>query len=107
MAHCRPQASFTDSFEETFPSRMVFITKISRDLFVLVFVPLFSARFRGFVWVSPRISLRETWIVVSCIFVLDLVPSNAGKPLRFESFRSVFKLLVVLKGFTIPDDLGS
>jgi hypothetical protein len=28
MAHCRPQASFTDSFEETFPSRMVFITKL-------------------------------------------------------------------------------
>jgi hypothetical protein len=28
MAHCRPQASFTDSFEEIFPSRMVFITKL-------------------------------------------------------------------------------
>jgi hypothetical protein len=27
---------------------------------------------------------------VSCIFVIDLVPSNAGKP------------LVVLKGFAIP-----
>jgi hypothetical protein len=29
MAHCRPQASFTDSFEEIFPSRMVFITKLN------------------------------------------------------------------------------
>jgi hypothetical protein len=26
---------------------------------------------------------------VSCIFVIDLVPSNAGKPLRFKDFRSV------------------
>jgi hypothetical protein len=25
--------------------------------------------------------LRETWIDVSCIFVIDLVPTNAGKPL--------------------------
>jgi hypothetical protein len=74
---------------------------------VLVFVPLFSVRFRGFEWVSPRISLRKTWIDVSRIFVIDLVPSNAGKPLRFESFGSVLKLLVVLKGFAIPYDLGS
>jgi hypothetical protein len=28
MAHYRPQASFTDSYEEIFPSRMVFITKL-------------------------------------------------------------------------------
>jgi hypothetical protein len=70
-------------------------------------MPLFSVRFRGFEWVSPRISLRETWIDVSRIFVIDLVPSNARKPLRFESFRSVLKLLVVLKGFAIPSDLGS
>jgi hypothetical protein len=26
---------------------------------------------------------------VLCIFVIDLVPSNAGKPLRFKDFRSV------------------
>jgi hypothetical protein len=32
MGHCRPQASFTDSFEEIFPSRMVFITKLSPQL---------------------------------------------------------------------------
>jgi hypothetical protein len=51
--------------------------------------------------------LRETWIVVSRIFVIDLVPSNAGKRLRFESFRSVPKLLVVHKGFVITGDLGS
>jgi hypothetical protein len=24
-----------------------------------------------------------------CTFVIDLVPSNAGKPLRFKDFRSV------------------
>jgi hypothetical protein len=35
------------------------------------------------------------------------VPSNTGKPLRFKSFRPVLKLLVVLKGFAIPGDLGS
>jgi hypothetical protein len=70
-------------------------------------VPLFPVRFRGFEWVSPRISLRKTWIDVSHIFVIDLVPSNAGKPLRFECFRSMLKLLVVLKGFAIPGDLGS
>jgi hypothetical protein len=52
-------------------------------------VPLFPVCFRGFEWVSPRISLRETWMDVSCIFVIDLVSSNAGKPLRFEDFRSV------------------
>jgi hypothetical protein len=44
---------------------------------------------------------------VSCTFVIYLVPSNAGKPLRFEDFCSVLQLLVVLKGFAIPDDLGS
>jgi hypothetical protein len=26
---------------------------------------------------------------VLCIFVIDLVPSNAGKPLRFKDFCSV------------------
>jgi hypothetical protein len=57
--------------------------------FVLVFVPLFPVRFHGFEWVSPRISLKKTWIDVSCIFVIDLVPSNAGKPLGFVVFRSV------------------
>jgi hypothetical protein len=25
---------------------------------------------------------------VLCILVIDLVPSNAGKPLRFKDFRS-------------------
>jgi hypothetical protein len=44
---------------------------------------------------------------VLCIFVIDLVPSNAGKSLRFKDFRLVLKLLVVLKGFAIPSDLGS
>jgi hypothetical protein len=74
---------------------------------VLVFVPFFPVRFRGFELVSSRISLRKTWIDVSRIFVIDLVPSNAGKPLRFECFHSVLKLLVVLKRFAIPGDLGS
>jgi hypothetical protein len=44
---------------------------------------------------------------VLCIFVIDLVPSNAGKPLRFKDFRSKLSLLVVFKGSAIPDDLGS
>jgi hypothetical protein len=25
---------------------------------------------------------------VFCIFVIDIVPSNAGKPLRFKDFQS-------------------
>jgi hypothetical protein len=28
MAHCRPQVSFTDSFEEIFSSQMAFITNL-------------------------------------------------------------------------------
>jgi hypothetical protein len=56
--------------------------------FVLVFVPLFSVYFRGFEWVSPRIFLREKWMDALCTFVIDLVPSNAGKPLRIKDFRS-------------------
>jgi hypothetical protein len=71
--HARPCESFLVCIED---SELYF-----RGLFVLVFVPLFSVRFRGFEWVSPRISLRETWIDVSCIFLIDLVSSNAGKPL--------------------------
>jgi hypothetical protein len=42
--------------------------------------------FRGLEWVSPQISLRETWMDVLCIFGIDLVPSNAGKPLLFKIF---------------------
>jgi hypothetical protein len=56
--------------------------------FVLVLVPLFLVWFHGFEWVSLRISLRETWMDVLCIFGIDLVPSNAEKPLRFKDFRS-------------------
>jgi hypothetical protein len=79
--HARPFESFLVCIED---SGLCF-----RGLFVLVFVSLFSVRFRGFEWVSPRISLRDTWIDASCIFVIDLVPSNAGKPPGFEVFRSV------------------
>ena len=79
--HARPCESFLVCIED---SGLCF-----RGLFVLVFVPLFPVRFRGFEWVSPRISLRKTWIDVSCIFVIDLVPSNAGKSLGFAVFCSV------------------
>jgi hypothetical protein len=51
-------------------------------------VLLFLVWFHIFEWVSPRIYLRETWMDVLCIFVIDLVPSNAKKPLRFKDFRS-------------------
>jgi hypothetical protein len=44
---------------------------------------------------------------VLCIFVIDLVPSNAGKPLRFTDFRSELYFLMVFKGSAIPGDLGS
>jgi hypothetical protein len=73
----------------------------------LFLVPLLLVWFRGFEWVSPRISLRETWMDVLCIFGIDLVPSNTGKPLLFKDFRSELYLLVVFKGSVIPGDLGS
>jgi hypothetical protein len=44
---------------------------------------------------------------VLCIFVIDFVPSNAGKPLRFKDFWSELLFLVVFKGSAIPGDLGS
>jgi hypothetical protein len=44
---------------------------------------------------------------VLCIFGIDLVPSNAGKPLQFKDIRSELLLLVLFKGSTIPDDLES
>jgi hypothetical protein len=44
---------------------------------------------------------------ISCIFGIDLVRSNAGKPLRFKDFRSELQLSVVFKVSTIPGDLGS
>jgi hypothetical protein len=44
---------------------------------------------------------------VLCIFGIDLVPSNAGKPLQFKDSRSEIYFLVVFKGSSIPDDLGS
>jgi hypothetical protein len=56
--------------------------------FVLVFGAFVLVWFRGFEWVSPWISLRETWMDVLCIFGIDLVPSNAGQPLQFKDFRS-------------------
>jgi hypothetical protein len=59
---------------------------------VAFFVLVFGAFVLGVIprieWVSPQISLRETWMDVLCIFVIDLVPSNAGKPLRFKDFWS-------------------
>jgi hypothetical protein len=54
--------------------------------FVLVFGAFVLRVILRIEWVSPRISLRETWMDVLCIFVIDLVPSNAGKPLRFKDF---------------------
>jgi hypothetical protein len=79
--HARPCESFLVCIED---SALCF-----RGLCVLVFVPLFPVRFRGFEWVSPWISLRNTWIDVLCIFVIDLVPSKTGKPLGFTVFRLV------------------
>jgi hypothetical protein len=80
--HAKPCESFLVCIED---SALCFPWSFS----CLFLVPLFSVCFRRFEWVSPRISLRETWMDVSCIFVTDLVPSNAGKPLRFKDFRSV------------------
>jgi hypothetical protein len=51
-------------------------------------VLLFLVWFRGFEWVSPQISLRERCMDALCTFVIDLVSSNAEKPLRFKDFRS-------------------
>jgi hypothetical protein len=54
----------------------------------LFLVPLFLVWFHGFEWVSPRISLRETWMDVLCIFGIDLLLSNTEKPLPFKDSRS-------------------
>jgi hypothetical protein len=78
--HARPCESFLVCIED---SALCFSWSFS----CLFLVPLFLVWFRGFEWVSPRISLRETWMDVLCIFEY-LVPSNAGKPLRFKDFRS-------------------
>jgi hypothetical protein len=48
MAHCRPQASFTDSFEEIFPSRMVLITKLGPQV-SLSPVPFFGVNTSGLI----------------------------------------------------------
>jgi hypothetical protein len=60
-------------------------------IFVVIFVLVFGAFVLGVIpriqVGFPRISLRETWMDVLCIFMIDLVPSNAGKPLRFKDFR--------------------
>jgi hypothetical protein len=78
--HARPCESFLVCIDD---SGLFFVA------FRACFCAFVPVCFRGFEWVSSRISLRETWIDVLCIFVLDLVPSNAGKPLRFVSYRSV------------------
>jgi hypothetical protein len=79
--HARPCESFSGLYRRF--GVVIFVV-----FFVLVLVPLFLVWFRGFEWVSPRISLRETWMDVLCIFWIDLLPSNAGKPLRFKDSRS-------------------
>jgi hypothetical protein len=57
MAHCRPQASFTDSFEDIFPSRMVFITKFGPQV-SLSPVPFFGVN-RGLV--DSRLSYQSSY----------------------------------------------
>jgi hypothetical protein len=44
---------------------------------------------------------------VLCIFGIDIVPSNAGKPLRLKDFRSELQFLVVFKRSAISSDLAS
>jgi hypothetical protein len=79
--HARPCESFLVCIED---SALRFPWSFS----CLFLVPLFLGCFRGFEWVSSQIFLRETWMDVLCIFGIDRVPSNAGKPLRFKDFRS-------------------
>jgi hypothetical protein len=58
-----------------------------RSLFSCLFLePLFLVWFRGFEWAFPQITLRETWMDVLCIFVIDLVPSNARKTTLIQGF---------------------
>jgi hypothetical protein len=79
--HARPCESFLVCVEDL----ALWFSWSSSCMFL---VPLFLVCLRRFEWVSPRISLRETWMDVLCIFVIDLVPSNVEKPLRFKDFRS-------------------
>jgi hypothetical protein len=79
--HARPCESFLVCIED---SALCFLWSFA----CLFLVLLFMVWFRGFEWVSSWISFRETWMDVLCIFGIDLVPSNAGKPLRFKDSRS-------------------
>jgi hypothetical protein len=79
--HARPGESFLVCIED---SALCFSWSFARLFLVL----LFLVWFRGFEWVSPRIFLRERCMDALCTFVIDLVPSNAWKLLRFKDFRS-------------------
>jgi hypothetical protein len=79
--HARPFESFLVCIED---SALCFLWSFA----CLFLVLLFLVWFPGFEWVSPRISLRERCMHALCTFVIDLVPSNAGKPLRFKDFQS-------------------
>jgi hypothetical protein len=79
--HARPCESFLVCIEDS-------VLCFSWSFAWLFLVLLFLVWFRGFEWVSLRISLRERCMDALCTFVIDLVPSNAGKPLRFKDFRS-------------------
>jgi hypothetical protein len=57
--------------------------------------------------VSPRISLRETWMDALRTFGDDLDPSNAGFGLRFVDFWMNPRYLCSWQGFAIPGVVGS
>jgi hypothetical protein len=59
-------------------------------------------RFRG---VGVQIGWWGSWIVVSCIFVLDHDPSNSEFGLRLKDFGWNPSYLVELGCDSIPDDL--
>jgi hypothetical protein len=73
-------------------------------LFYGIFVCGLIHRFWGicvFVWFP----LRESWIDVLCIFVLDLDTSKAGFGFRFADFGWNPILVLQLDDLSIPDDL--
>jgi hypothetical protein len=70
MAHCRPQASFTDSFEETFPSRMLFITKLGPQV-SLSPVPFFGVNIYPFNY-GIKVILFRNWPQTLDVFKSNL-----------------------------------
>jgi hypothetical protein len=87
MAHCRPQASFADSFEEIFPSRMVFITKLSPQV-SLSPVPFFGVNICPFNYgvkeIARRLQVKSVQHHFPPVIRWSLRPDQNPRPSTFK-----------------------